>query len=115
MMKGRTGLTPNILCRFGIILSAREPGAAVPSEYDSDGMEFNRYTLFGAHEAMIVAIMKERCLEDGLDPEIAMPEQMRAHINRGVVILYPRLRSVIDIVSLLDRPRTEQTVGALTR
>ena len=29
-LKGRTGLTPNILCRFALALSLRDPGVAGP-------------------------------------------------------------------------------------
>lgn len=60
-------------------------------------MEFNRYTLFGAHEVIVLALLRQRCLQDGLDPEADLPEQLRAHINRGVGILYPRLRSLSDL------------------
>ncbi|MBX3650514.1 MAG: DndE family protein [Burkholderiales bacterium] len=49
MLKGRTGVTPNILCRMAMMLSMRDgrsPGnAAVPM----DGGEFNAPTLFGEH------------------------------------------------------------------
>ena len=96
-LKGRTGLTPNILCRFALALSLRDPGVPDPAAFPNDGMEFNRYTLLGVHEVLILSLLRQRCLQDGLDPEEELPEQLRAHINRGVSILYPRLRSLSDI------------------
>ena len=96
-LKGRTGLTPNILCRFALALSLRDPGIPDPSNYPNDGMEFNRYTIMGSHEVLLLALVRQRCLQDGLDPETALPEQLRAHINRGVGILYPRLRALPDL------------------
>ena len=96
-LKGRTGLTPNILCRFALALSLRDPGVPDPSAFPNDGMEFNRYTLLGVHEVLILSLVRQRCLQDGMDPDEELPEQLRAHINRGVSILYPRLRSLSDI------------------
>ena len=96
-LKGRTGLTPNILCRFALSLSLRDPGTPDPAAFPNDGMEFNRYTLFGPHEVILVALLRQRCVQDGLDPDLDLPEQLHAHINRGVGILYPRLRSISDL------------------
>ena len=96
-LKGRTGLTPNILCRFALALSLRDPGVPDADAFPNDGMEFNRYTLLGVHEVLILSLLRQRCLQDGLDPEEELPEQLRAHINRGVSILYARLRSLSDI------------------
>ena len=48
LLKSRTGITPNILCRIGFCLSLEEPG--IPSLLPEDfkqGREINRYTLLG--------------------------------------------------------------------
>ena len=100
-LKGRTGLTPNILCRFALALSLRDPGVPDPSAYPNDGMEFNRYTLLGSHEVLMLALLRQRCVEDGLNPDEDLPEQLRAHINRGVTVLYPRLRTLSDIGEMI--------------
>ena len=100
-LKGRTGLTPNILCRFALSLSLRDPGAPDPAAFPNDGMEFNRYTLFGPHEVILLALLRQRCIQDGLDPDLDVQDQLHAHINRGVGILYPRLRSISDIGQLV--------------
>ncbi len=97
----RTGLTPNILCRFGIMLSLNEDGAPIVDEYDNDGMEFNRYTLFGGYEAMIIALIRERCNSDGLDVEEELAEQLRGHMNRGTALLYMRVRNILDLGNLV--------------
>ena len=67
-LKGRTGLTPNVLCRFALSLSLRDPGVPDPDAFANDGMEFNRYTLLGVHEVLILSLLRQRCLQDGLDP-----------------------------------------------
>ena len=100
-LKARTGLTPNITSRIGLSLSLREPGTPDPAVYESDGMEFNSYTLFGAHEATILALVRERCMQDGIDIIDEFGEQLRAHVNRGVTLIYPRVRSVSNLLELL--------------
>ena len=96
-LKGRTGLTPNILCRFALALSLGDPGVPDPSAYSNDGMEFNRYTLLGTHEVLMLALLRQRCIQDGLNPDEDLAEQLRAHINRGISVLYPRLRTLSDL------------------
>lgn len=101
-LKGRTGLTPNILCRFALSLSLRDPGIPDPTAFPNDGMEFNRYTLFGPHEVILLALLRQRCLQDDLDPDLDLPDQLHAHINRGVGVLYPRLRSISDLGRMVE-------------
>ena len=102
ILKGRTGLLPNVLCRLGLSLSLMEPGVPKPEDYSTDGSEFNRYTLMGEWDPLIVALLKERCAADGLplDNE-SLVKQFRAHLNRGVELLYARVRGVSDLVGLL--------------
>ena len=102
-LKGWTGLTPNILSRIALALSLREPGRPDPDTYQADGMEFNAYTLFGPYEVLTTALLRERSLQDGLEPEGMLQEQLRAHINRGVALLYPRVRSLAGIADLLPQ------------
>ena len=88
ILKGRTGLLPNVLCRLGLSLSLMESGIPTPEDYDTDGSEFNRYTLMGEWDPLIVALLKERCAADNLPlDDKSLGEQFRAHLNRGVVLL----------------------------
>jgi DNA sulfur modification protein DndE len=79
-----------------------EPGIPKPEAYSTDGSEFNRYTLMGEWDPLIVALLKERCAADGLplDDE-SLVKQFRAHLNRGVELLYARVRGLSDLVGLL--------------
>lgn len=108
LMKGRTGLTPNLLSRLSLALSLREPGIPDPLAYPNDGMEFNRYTLFGSHDMLITSLLRERCISDGLDPNEELGEILRAHINRGVNLLYPRLKSISDVGQLVAQIQVGQ-------
>lgn len=100
MLKGRTGLTPNILCRFGLCLSLKNPIVPDPDFYDENGQEFNRYTLTGQWDSLIVGLVKERLLKDGLDPEHDFFKQFKAHLNRGAISLFDKIKNIEDIVDL---------------
>ena len=109
ILKGRTGLLPNVLCRLGLSLSLMEPSIPKPENYDTDGSEFNRYTLMGEWDPLIVALLKERCAADGLPLDNdSLVKQFRAHLNRGVELLYARVRGVSDLVELLPQ-KSRQT------
>ena len=62
-LAGRTGLTPNLLCRIGFCLSLAEPFIPNPDAYPEEEREFNRYTLLGEYDALFIALLKERCRE----------------------------------------------------
>ena len=101
MLKGRTQLTPNILGRIAFCLSLKEPG--IPKENkDSQGQEFNRYTLTGEWDAFYVALLKMRLINDGLDPEDDLQSQFKEHLERGVIILFNRVKEFSDLPTLLN-------------
>ena len=100
LLKGRTGLTPNILCRIGFCLSLNEPGIPDSTQYEEDGMEFNRYTLTGQYDTLFVSLLKERCIEDGLAIEKNLTKQFFAHLNRGIFLLYNRVRNLSDLAKI---------------
>jgi len=101
MLKGRTQLTPNILGRIAFCLSLKEPG--VPNENkDSQGQEFNRYTLTGEWDAFYIALLKMRLINDSLDPEEDLQSQFKEHLERGVIILFNRVKEFSDLPTLLN-------------
>ncbi len=101
MLKGRTGLTPNILCRIGFCLSLGDPSVPDPTSFDEDGQEFNRFTLTGEWDKFFIALLKERLLRDGLDLRKDMMSQFRAHMNRGAITLFDKVKKLEDLDDLL--------------
>jgi len=102
-LKGKTGLTPNLLCRIGFCLSLREP--AIPSSKDYDegsAREFNRYTLTGQWDALFIALLTERCFQDGLPLPNSLEDQFMAHLNRGVLLLFQRMKHLSDLNRLIE-------------
>jgi DNA sulfur modification protein DndE len=113
MLKARTGLTPNILCRIGFCLSLNDPTSPDPDEYPDDTeKEINRHTLTGQWDPLFVALIKERCYRDGqaLDDD-GLADHFRAHVNRGVLLLYKRVRSLNDLAQLMPRDACEEIVA----
>jgi DNA sulfur modification protein DndE len=101
ILKKRTGLTPNILCRMAICLSITDPAIPTSKVDDERGQEFSRYTLLGEWDPFFIAILKERLIQDGLDPDNDLMPQFKAHLNRGVAMLFVRIKDLSDIRDLV--------------
>lgn len=101
MLKGRTGLTHNYTCRIGLCYSLNEPRPPSPGEYNSEGLVINRYTLFGEHEALYLALLKERLIQESKDPEEDLYEELVAHLNRGVFRIFGNIKNVSDYYDLI--------------
>jgi len=83
LLKARTGITPNILCRIGFCLSLEEPG--IPSELPDNfktGREINRYTLLSKYDQFFVALLTTRLVKDQL-PLTGIDKMFLAHIHLG--------------------------------
>jgi DNA sulfur modification protein DndE len=99
--KTRTGLTPNIACRLALGVSLGE--GSMPSLelfVEETGQEINRYTLFGEHEQILVALFIQWCHENQIPPE-AQNKYFLAHINRGVESLTNRVKGLEGLTQLL--------------
>lgn len=102
-LKGRTGITPNILCRIGFCLSLEEPG--IPRIIDKNiqiGREINRYTLLGENDLVYISLLRTWIQNN--DPEAlkkTINDYFIAHMNRGVEILNARLKTLADLGRLL--------------
>ncbi len=103
ILKGRTGLLPNVLSRIGLMLSLAEENEPELDADTSDGSEFNRYTLMGEWDPLIVALLEERGTANGMcENNDTLVKYFRAHLNRGVRLLYARVKRLGEIVNLLS-------------
>jgi DNA sulfur modification protein DndE len=103
MLQANTGMTPNYLCRIGFCYSLNEPRPPNPEEYDNDGQTFNRYTLLGEHDALYMALLKERLIQEKKDPEDDLYEEFVAHLNRGVIRAFGNVSDLTDFEDLVPR------------
>lgn len=97
VLKSRTGITPNILCRLAVCLSLEEPHVPNTDKYPEDSdREINRYTLLGEYDALFVALLRQRVARDDMS-KVDLDKLFRAHIHRGISLLAARLRHIGDL------------------
>lgn len=109
ILKARTGLTPNILCRIGFCLSLNDPSIPNLEDYlPLSEREIDRHVLTGAWDQLFVALIKERCYQDNLHQE-EIVGQFKAHVNRGVLLLYKQVKSIADLKYVF--PKEYQTLS----
>ena len=104
ILKRRTGLLPNVLSRIGLMLSLAETNEPGIDADPTDGSEFNRFTLMGEWDSLIVALLEERGIANGMIKDKdndTLVKYFRAHLNRGVLLLYSRVKGLEDLANLL--------------
>jgi DNA sulfur modification protein DndE len=83
-----------------------EPGIPNPETYPEDSdREINRYTLLGEYDTTCVALLRQRISDDNLSGDSDLDAQFRAHMNRGVIMLAARVKSLPDLLAELARSR----------
>ena len=103
MLKHKTGLGVNVLARYGLCLSLKDPSIPNPEEFDEKGMEILPSILFGENENVYMALMLERLAKDGLDPKLYLQKMTRAHFNRGAAALFPRINDLSDFNDIIQQ------------
>lgn len=58
MLKQRTGLTPNLLCRIALMMSLEEGRLGNIPLPNEDGSEFNAYTLTGENTDLFLSLLR---------------------------------------------------------
>jgi DNA sulfur modification protein DndE len=104
-LKARTGIVHwNVLCRWAFCLSLRQPSPPAPLDIPTDSNVEMTWQTFGgdAHE-LYLALLKERCVRDGLGTsDEVLARQFRLHLHRGIGYLASpqMIRSIADLVQL---------------
>jgi DNA sulfur modification protein DndE len=106
-LRGRTGITPNILARFGFCLSLEEQGSPQdPFESEGVGREINRNTLLGDNDSVYIALLRTWVAKNDII-ETCTQKQFNdflvAHMNRGFELISSRIRGLPDLASLVGR------------
>ncbi len=102
VLKARTTLSANLLCRIGFGLSLAEPTIPEPTQYPENSQrEIERGTLTGRYDALFVARLRQRCRDDGMATDADhLAAQFHAHMNRGVLLLYQQVKALSDLCKL---------------
>ena len=99
MLKARTGLDNNIICRLGFCLSLNEPGEPRSDSSEPSPREINRYILLGEYDPLFVALLRTRHTEHRHDPA-ALARLFVQHLHRGIALLANRLKGPVSIANL---------------
>lgn len=97
----------NELCRWALCVSLAEPSVPPATRIPADSNVEMSWRVFGGRYAdLYLALLKERCVRDGLgaSPDV-LAQQFRLHLHRGISYLAgnKELRQIDDLVSLALR------------
>lgn len=105
-IKARTGIQNwNVICRWALCWSLAEP--SIPGGLDpvsDSNVEMTWLTFAGEHHEIYEAIIRQRCINDGLgDSQEMLAKYFRLHLNRGINHFSSRdaLRSCQDLLSCI--------------
>lgn len=70
---------------------------------DSQGQDFYRHTIMGEWDTFYIALLKIRLMNDGLNHDEDLLSHFKEHIERGVVMLFNKVKKFKDLSSLLDQ------------
>ncbi len=109
LIKGRTGVTPNLVCRIALILSLEDGERGGLKECDQEGNEFNAPTLFGEHGLLFECLLRE--VHGVLDQKICA-NVIASHIETGLERLR-KSKSLLDMVEHAGFVTPSKIVGGL--
>ena len=107
-LKRRTGIGAwNVLCRWGLCVSLAEPNVPQQKRIPADSnVEMSWRVFAGNHGDLYLALIKERCVRDGLIvDDDTLGQQFRLHLHRGISYLAADrgLRKIQDLISLIRK------------
>jgi DNA sulfur modification protein DndE len=94
-LKGRTGVSPNILCRMALMLSLREGRRDTHQQKDLNGLELHSSTLFGDHLGLYECSLRQVY---GEIPVAQIEQVLAQHISDGLM----RIRAARSVSDLAD-------------
>ena len=97
LLKMRTGVTPNILCRIALMLSLEEGLSRGEQTPDLEGSEFNAPTLFGEHAQIYDCFIRQ--VHGTLDAR-QYNLVVASHVDNGLEHL-KRCRTLLDLGQFL--------------
>ena len=104
-LKSKTGIQHwNVLCRWAFCLSLSEPSYPPDVEIPADSnVEMSWHVFGGDHHEIYEALIKQRCIDDGLgDDPAVVAKYFRLHLHRGISYLAATnfIKSTSDLLKL---------------
>jgi DNA sulfur modification protein DndE len=98
-LKGKTGINPNVLIRYAVLLSLKDKSEPIYEDQVCDGMELHRSVLLGELDQILTALTLQRCSKSSQYPDAFTC--FKAHLYRGVDILFARCKELGDFETFL--------------
>lgn len=100
-MQTKTRLTPNVLARAAISLALRDIRTATINEAKPDQVHvINRDVLFGDHEKVYEALLRQFCSEQQIEPDIQ--DVVRSLIDNGLHKI-GHVKNILDLKAIFER------------
>lgn len=113
-LKRLTGIKNwNVLCRWAFCLSLAEKTPPTRSKIATDSSVEMSWKVFGGeYQGVYMALLKERCEQDGLGSSLdVLTQQFRLHLHRGIGYLAAdrNIRSISGLFARMTEALERQT------
>lgn len=108
LLKARTGLTPNVVCRIALVLSLEQGKRGGESHPEQIGSEFNATTFFGEFALTFEALLTQ--VHGKLDPRTGATV-IASHVDSGLEVLR-KSRVLLELIEH-SLPKQSPSVGAV--
>ena len=105
-IKSNTGIQNwNIICRWAFCLSLKQESAPRVIDEKLDGVEMTYETFAGKHSNIYLALLMNSLKKHKLEiHQLNLNKYLRAHINRGISILYNlKMKNISDMLILTSK------------
>lgn len=99
-IQNKTNLKPFALSKLAIALSLKESVDGLRFDTDSNGLDLNKQTITGKFDVLYKCLIEQHCGYHLRDEEY-FPKYIKAHIDRGAVLLHNEFRYGKDFISHL--------------
>ncbi len=99
-LQARTNLKPFALSKLAIALSLKGDIDSLDFNTDTYGLDLNKQTITGKYDAMYKCLVEIHCGRHLRDDEY-FPHYIKAHIDRGALMLHNEFRFSRDLISYL--------------
>lgn len=99
-LQSRTNLKPFALAKLAIVLSLKNDTDNLKFDTDSNGLDLNKQTITGKYEIIYKCMIEQHCGHH-LKEKDYFPKYVKAHIDRGALLLHNEFRYAKDFISYL--------------
>lgn len=99
-LQSKTNLKPFVLSKLAIAVSLKESVEGLQFDTDNNGLDLNKQTITGKYDVLYKCLIEQHCGVHLHDEEY-FPKYMKAHIDRGALILHNEFRYGKDFISRL--------------